>query len=223
MRRLGNFYPPEGPEFASTPEIRVLAADNAERRRLKFLEDVSIFRAAVFGKLISCDVISPDGYGWAVFDCEGDDPEGALSVVTRNEMAVVVVRRTVDQVPIIHVMGNEVIDTPTGHAYLTTHFVLDHEGDTQYFMDIFDPNDVAGSKHASLFCVDAEARTLSVLGQFNYSFCTTMDIDGNIPTDHTSLMPLGIYLNLEDKVHSLEVGFGMLNQIKDLEPAVKGY
>lgn len=211
-----NFYSPEGHDFAHTLDAHKLAAENQAAMERKFQEDLTIFRADVFRKLHAHGALH-DGEGWAIFMPEPkiDDNRG-LQFNNRRDLLVVTGVDLSTQKHLIRIVANEIFVSGTHLAVMAEDFVADTEDDTQYFIDAVDVEpEYNTDTYAPTF--NASSNEYVDLTNFYLTFVPVVGISGK-PAIHQEIAPFGHYTNLEDKIHALNVGKGLLAEVMTTDP-----
>lgn len=209
-------------------DIELQREANRIAREAKFEDDLRVFRANVYTKMLNEGAIE-NGSGWAVYRYseESDDPQ---TTMPQYKEVLVMARPNSDtgiygcnmDVPTIRIISNELIRTSYGTEWLTKDFIADNEDDTQFFVGCLEDSKLrnVGGNRAVVFNVDPEGNLCSTRNFHVFSpvigvYHEDLDTAGT----EANPTPFGHYTCLEDKTYALERGSDILNEIADRQPS----
>lgn len=224
MRR---FYPPEGHDFINTAEIRQIAAENEQRRAIKYLQDAVDFRVAFLEKMRKCGALNNEGIGWAIFAPEIDQNESSQIILPKIDYLVSTYPVAHKATSFLRIIRNERIGVGDTLSLLTHDFALDPDNDCLYHIDALPLSGKAKlqilGKSAVTFMYGEDENgdtVLAVSDNYYENFCPMLTIQAQFNLKQSEIAPLGDYNCLEDRIAALEFGKEMFGELLNCEPLI---
>ena len=125
MRR---FYPPEGHDFVNSAEIRELESENKFLKERKYFDDLTNFRAEIFGKMQCSGGISDRGDGWSIFLPEIEFLGSSKAILPKIDLLLRAFATPDGNPSIIRIIRNERFGIGQATSLITHDFVADGIG-----------------------------------------------------------------------------------------------
>ncbi len=208
-------------DFASSDMLRHERKHNQELLEAKFHQDLNLFRANVTEKMSAHVDLSTRG-SVAIFSQEmyrPDQPQAGADILL--SLAPRIQNSAQLKPPLIRIIKNEIIQNENSGEILTYDFIADEADDLQYLVDAYNPSQAAedgDNRHtfAPVFgVIDGE---LVITSNFT-EFTAVLELNGvDMGLNEESVLPLGSFRHLEDKIHALSIGESLLNDVIDEDP-----
>ncbi len=106
------------------------------------------------------------------------------------------------------------------YAWLTQDVVVDESGDCQHFVDAFIPEkeDLLKSKSV-IFLADGEGGYMLSKNFQSFTPIVKLSPDDEPVVKPTDIVPLGVYMDIRDRMDALAVARQLLAEVMELEPA----
>lgn len=216
--RERNFYPPEGHDFVHTPDTRRISEENKIRQESKLFDDLAIFRAKLYQKMLRHSALDYEGSGWAIFDTYAENQVvGDITTSVDRDVLVITGPLNGANRRVIRMITNEAIATSSLLSIIAYDITIDSDDDVQYFVDALDSS--RRDTHAPHFFPEGFNK-LHLSDNFKGAFTPVINLDGDY-SGRDDILPFGHYEVLEDKIHALQVANDVLAEIMPYDPVAK--
>lgn len=208
-------------DFASSGVLRHERKHNQELLEAKFHQDLNLFRARTTEKMSAHGDLSGKG-SIAIFSQEIHRPDQPPSRAnTLISLAPCIQDSAELTPPAIRIIKNEIVLSKDSGEILTYDFIADEDNDVQYLVDAYNPAQAAqdgDSRHTFAPVFEVRGGKLVVTSNFT-PFTPVMKLDGvEMGLNEESVLPLGSFKHLEDKIHALSIGESLLEGIVNQDP-----
>ena len=198
--------------------------ESLARIEADYQDRMIMFRASVIRLLSKANALH-EGKGWAVFYLESDEENRQEHPVVNGGFKDMLIlldsgeEETAGTPPSIRILTNESYETPDGLTWLVQDFSLDHEGDSQYLVDVCNYITDPGFKNTLATFFMAEDDNLFRSRNF-MEFTPYFEVADEIYKDGAEICvaPFGYFTCLEDKVSALNYGISLLQEIVNEQP-----